>query len=98
VSEIDEIAADPELPGHHVDRSGTIAHHDDIKVLGSAIKMSGPRGKEIPQHVPERDRVAVSHRALARARNQRHRLVGFGTRYSDDFPSRSTRLPISILR
>ena len=27
--------------------------HDDIKVLGSAIKMSGLRGDEIPPHVPE---------------------------------------------
>jgi formyl-CoA transferase len=53
VREIDEVAADPELPARHVVRNGTIADHDDIKVLGSAIKMSGLRGDEIPPHVPE---------------------------------------------
>ncbi|HLI81849.1 MAG TPA: CaiB/BaiF CoA-transferase family protein [Candidatus Binataceae bacterium] len=53
VREIDEVAADPELPRRHVVRDGTIADHDDIKVLGSAIKMSGLRGDEIPSHVPE---------------------------------------------
>jgi crotonobetainyl-CoA:carnitine CoA-transferase CaiB-like acyl-CoA transferase len=34
-------------------RSGTIAEYDDVKVLGSAIKMSGLRGDEVPPHVPE---------------------------------------------
>jgi crotonobetainyl-CoA:carnitine CoA-transferase CaiB-like acyl-CoA transferase len=53
VREIYEVAADPELPERHVVRDGTIADHDDIKVLGSAIKMSGLRGDEIPPHVPE---------------------------------------------
>ena len=53
VREIDEVAADPELAERHVVRSGTIADYDDIKVLGSAIKMSGLRGDEIPPHVPE---------------------------------------------
>ena len=53
VREIDEVAADPELPARHVVRNGTIADYDDIKVLGSAIKMSGLRGDEIPPHVPE---------------------------------------------
>jgi CoA:oxalate CoA-transferase len=53
VREIEEVAGDPELPKRHVVRNGTIAHFDDIKVLGSAIKMSGLRGDEIPPHVPE---------------------------------------------
>ena len=53
VREIDEVASDPELAERHVVRDGTIADHDDIKVLGSAIKMSGLRGDEIPPHVPE---------------------------------------------
>jgi crotonobetainyl-CoA:carnitine CoA-transferase CaiB-like acyl-CoA transferase len=53
VREIDEVAADPELPARNLVRDGTIAEHDDIKVLGSAIKMSGLRGDEIPPHVPE---------------------------------------------
>ena len=53
VREIDEVAADPELPARHVVRNGTIADHDDIKVLGSAIKMSGLRGDEIPPRVPD---------------------------------------------
>jgi CoA:oxalate CoA-transferase len=53
VREITEVAADPELPARHVIRDGTIADHDDIKVLGSAIKMSGLRGDEIAPHVPE---------------------------------------------
>jgi len=34
-------------------RNGTIADYEDIKVLGSAIKMSGLHGDEIPPHVPE---------------------------------------------
>jgi len=53
VREIDEVANDPELPARHIVRDGTIGAHDDIKVLGSAIKMSGLRGDEIPPHVPE---------------------------------------------
>ncbi|HVN29420.1 MAG TPA: CaiB/BaiF CoA-transferase family protein, partial [Candidatus Binataceae bacterium] len=53
VREIEEVAADPELPARNVVRSGTIAGHDDIKVLGSAIKMSGLRGDEVPPHVPD---------------------------------------------
>ena len=53
VREIEEVASDPELPERHVVRDGTIADYDDIKVLGSAIKMSGLRGDEIPPHVPE---------------------------------------------
>jgi CoA:oxalate CoA-transferase len=53
VREIDEVAADPELPARNLVRDGTIADHDDIKVLGSAIKMSGLNGDEIPPHVPE---------------------------------------------
>jgi crotonobetainyl-CoA:carnitine CoA-transferase CaiB-like acyl-CoA transferase len=53
VREVDEVAGDPELSERHVVRSGTIAEHEDIKVLGSAIKMSGLRGDEIPPHVPE---------------------------------------------
>ena len=53
VREIDEVAADPELSARHIVRSGTIADHDDIKVLGSAIKMSGLRGDEIPPRVPD---------------------------------------------
>jgi CoA:oxalate CoA-transferase len=53
VREIDEVASDPELPARHVVRNGTIAEHDDIKVLCSAIKMSGLRGDEIPPHVPD---------------------------------------------
>jgi crotonobetainyl-CoA:carnitine CoA-transferase CaiB-like acyl-CoA transferase len=53
VREIGEVAADPELPARNLVRDGTIAEHDDIKVLGSAIKMSGLRGDEIPAHVPE---------------------------------------------
>jgi CoA:oxalate CoA-transferase len=53
VREIDEVAGDPELPKRHVVRNGTIADFDDIKVLGSAIKMSGLRGDEIPPRVPE---------------------------------------------
>ncbi|MGO9454079.1 MAG: CaiB/BaiF CoA transferase family protein [Candidatus Binataceae bacterium] len=52
VREVDEVAADPELAERHVVRDGTIAEHSDIKVLGSAIKMSGLRGDEIPPHVP----------------------------------------------
>lgn len=53
VREVDEVAADPELLDRHVVRNGTLADYDDIKVLGSAIKMSGLRGDEIPPHVPE---------------------------------------------
>ncbi len=53
VREIDEVAADPELPARNLVRDGNIADHDDIKVLGSAIKMSGFNGDEIPPHVPE---------------------------------------------
>jgi crotonobetainyl-CoA:carnitine CoA-transferase CaiB-like acyl-CoA transferase len=53
VREIAEVAADPELPARHLVRVGTIADHGDIKVLGSAIKMSGLIGNEIPPHVPE---------------------------------------------
>ena len=53
VREIEEVAADPELADRHVVRDGTIGDHDDIKVLGSAIKMSGLRGDEIPPHVPD---------------------------------------------
>jgi CoA:oxalate CoA-transferase len=53
VREIDEVAADPELPARNLVRTGTIAEYDDVKVLGSAIKMSGLRGDEIPPHVPE---------------------------------------------
>jgi crotonobetainyl-CoA:carnitine CoA-transferase CaiB-like acyl-CoA transferase len=53
VREIDEVAADPELTGRQVVRNGTIADYEDIKVLGSAIKMSGLRGDEIPPHVPD---------------------------------------------
>jgi CoA:oxalate CoA-transferase len=52
VREVDEVAADPELGQRHIVRNGTIADHDDIKVLGSAIKMSGLRGDEIPPNVP----------------------------------------------
>ena len=51
--EVDEVAADPELAERNVMRNGTIGEHDDIKVLGSAIKMSGLRGDEIPPHVPD---------------------------------------------
>ncbi len=53
VREIEEVAADPELPERHIVRNGTIADYDDVKVLGSAIKMSGLRGDEILPHVPE---------------------------------------------
>ena len=53
VREIDEVVADPELAARHIVRNGTIADHDDIKVLGSAIKMSGLRGDEIPPRVPD---------------------------------------------
>lgn len=53
VREIDEVAVDPELTERHVVRNGTIADYEDIKVLGSAIKMSGLRGDEIPPHVPD---------------------------------------------
>ena len=53
VREVDEVAADPELAQRNVMRNGTIGEHDDIKVLGSAIKMSGLRGDEIPAHVPD---------------------------------------------
>jgi CoA:oxalate CoA-transferase len=53
VREIDEVAADPELRARNLVRNGTIDDHDDIKVLGSAIKMSGLRGDEIPPHVPQ---------------------------------------------
>ena len=53
VREIDEVAADAELTERHVVRNGTIADYEDIKVLGSAIKMSGLRGDEIPPHVPD---------------------------------------------
>jgi CoA:oxalate CoA-transferase len=53
VREIAEVAADPELSQRNLVRTGTIAGHDDVKVLGSAIKMSGLRGDEIPPHVPE---------------------------------------------
>jgi CoA:oxalate CoA-transferase len=53
VREIDEVASDPELPARHVVRNGNIGDYDDIKVLGSAIKMSGLRGDEIPPHVPD---------------------------------------------
>jgi crotonobetainyl-CoA:carnitine CoA-transferase CaiB-like acyl-CoA transferase len=53
VREIDEVAADPELTERQVVRNGTIADYEDIKVLGSAIKMSGLRGDEIPPHVPD---------------------------------------------
>ena len=53
VREVDEVVADPELAERHVVRDGTIGDHDDIKVLGSAIKMSGLRGDEIPPHVPD---------------------------------------------
>jgi CoA:oxalate CoA-transferase len=53
VREIEEVAADPELPERYVVRNGAIGDHDDIKVLGSAIKMSGLRGDEISPHVPE---------------------------------------------
>jgi CoA:oxalate CoA-transferase len=53
VREVDEVAADPELSARHVVRNGAIGDYDDIKVLGSAIKMSGLRGDEISAHVPE---------------------------------------------
>jgi CoA:oxalate CoA-transferase len=53
VREIDEVAADPELTERHMVRNGTIADYEDIKVLGSAIKMSGLRGDQIPPHVPD---------------------------------------------
>ena len=53
VREIEEVAADPELADRHVVRDGTIGDHDDIKVLGSAIKMSGLRGDEVSLHVPD---------------------------------------------
>ena len=53
VREIDEVASDPELAERHVVRDGTIAEYDDIKVLGSAIKMSGLRGDEVAPHVPD---------------------------------------------
>jgi CoA:oxalate CoA-transferase len=53
VREVDEVAADPELRERHVMRNGNIGEHDDIKVLGSAIKMSGLRGDEVPPHVPD---------------------------------------------
>jgi len=53
VRDIAEVCNDPELPARHIVRDGTIADHDDIKVLGSAIKMSGLRGDEIAPHVPE---------------------------------------------
>ena len=53
VREIEEVAADPELPERHIVRNGTIADYDNVKVLGSAIKMSGLRGDEILPHVPE---------------------------------------------
>ena len=53
VREIDEVAADHELAERHMVRNGTIADYEDIKVLGSAIKMSGLHGDEIPPHVPE---------------------------------------------
>ncbi len=52
VREVNEVAADPELSERHLVRNGTIAGHDDIKVLGSAIKMTGLRGDEIQAHVP----------------------------------------------
>jgi CoA:oxalate CoA-transferase len=53
VREIDEVAADPELPERNVVRNGNIGDYDDIKVLGSAIKMSGLRGDEISPRVPD---------------------------------------------
>lgn len=53
VREIEEVATDPELAERHVVRNGSVAEHEDIKVLGSAIKMSGLRGDEIPPHVPD---------------------------------------------
>jgi len=53
VREIGEVAADPELRARNLVRDGTIGDHEDIKVLGSAIKMSGLRGDEIEPHVPE---------------------------------------------
>ena len=53
VREIDEVAADPENALRHVVRDGDIGDYDDIKVLGSAIKMSGLRGDEVAPHVPE---------------------------------------------
>ncbi|HJU09498.1 MAG TPA: CaiB/BaiF CoA-transferase family protein [Candidatus Binataceae bacterium] len=53
VREIEEVAADPELPERNLVRNGTIGAHDDVKVLGSAIKMSELRGDEIPPHVPQ---------------------------------------------
>jgi len=53
VREIEEVAADPELSERQVVRDGTIGDHDDIKVLGSAIRMSGLRGDEIAPHVPD---------------------------------------------
>lgn len=48
--EIEEVAADPE---RHIVRNGTVGDHDDIKVLGSATKVSGLGDDELSPHVPD---------------------------------------------
>jgi len=53
VREIEEVAHDPELETRGLVRTTEFGGYDRVKVLGSAIKMSGVRGDEIPPKVPE---------------------------------------------
>jgi CoA:oxalate CoA-transferase len=53
VREIDEVAHDPELLGRGLIRDSEYGGHGGVKVLGSAIKLSGIRGDEITPKVPE---------------------------------------------
>jgi formyl-CoA transferase len=52
VRPIDEVARDPELATRGLVRDGEFAGNDDIKVLGSAIKMSDTEEPSAPPRVP----------------------------------------------
>jgi len=53
VREIEEVAHDPELEARGLVRTTDFAGYSRAKVLGSAIKMSGTRGDEVPPEIPE---------------------------------------------
>ena len=53
VREIEEVAHDPELEARGLIRTTEYGGHDTVKVLGSAIKMSGVSGDAVSKKVPE---------------------------------------------
>jgi CoA:oxalate CoA-transferase len=53
VREIEEVAHDPELEARGLIRRTEFGGHDGVRVLGSAIKMSGAREDEVSSKVPE---------------------------------------------